>query len=561
MRETVTLGFAFGRFEFDGRAKRLRLEGREVPLPPRELQLLGLFLDHPAEWLEDSWLERGLWPNAVPPTGELDRLMRELAAALEPGADGVTTLQTVKGRGRRLLIPVRALGEPDNTAQTESAGIPRPGAARSSGAAHRGKSARSPSRPALSAALAGGRSAQRTPVSARQVAAALFLALALGGLFAAFRWAERAIAGRGGGRSSTAGSATESAQMRAAAAAELEKGLSAARGYDVVSRRTAITHFEAALQLDSGPRHQAAAHGALASVLVLDGELERARLEAQAALAAGIALGYEARLAEPLAARAFVQLFAGRDPVAARASAERVLALDALHLGGRRALAWTLVVEGRFDEALAELGPARRVEVFDPEVATDEGWILYLSGRSLEARQLLARVVRQEPLFRRAHAALAALHLSERRLAAAAMELEVLDALEAGATRDEEHLRQLASSDPALLDASEAARLLEERAAHVDQKSSGAREGPAGIEQGPSGLRLGAETEAARIYAQFGDSARALAALERGLARREADAVLARIDPAFAPLRSSAEFKRLLARSGVPELAPRGADR
>ena len=72
------------------------------------------------------------------------------------------------------------------------------------------------------------------------------------------------------------------------------------------------------------------------------------------------------------------------------ASAERVLASDALHVGGRRALVWVHVVEGSFAAALAELQPLRPTGSFDPEVATDEGWILYLSGRPLEARQLLA---------------------------------------------------------------------------------------------------------------------------------------------------------------------------
>lgn len=100
-----------------------------------------------------------------------------------------------------------------------------------------------------------------------------------------------------------------------------------------------------------------------------------------------------------------------------------------------------------------------------------------------------------------------------------------------------------------LPDASEAARQLEERAA-----GSG-RKGPA-----PSAAS-GADTEAARIYAQFGENALALAALARALERHESAATLARVDPAFASLRGNAAFRRLLDEAGVPPLAKPTASR
>lgn len=508
-------GFAFGRFEFDAAQAKLLLAGREVPLTARELHLLGIFLSRPAEWLEEAWLERGLWPKAVPPTGELDRLVRALTAALDEGADGVATIQTVKKRGYRLLIPVRALGPP----------------------------AESGERDGMDATRSGGRSAHRAVVSHGQLAVGL---LAVGAAVLAALWWMGPPRDAGASAALRAPAAADPAAMRAAAAAELGKGLAAAPLFDLASRRAAITHFEAALQLDPAARNQAAAHAALASVLVLEGDLERARLEAQAALASNIALGEGARLAEPLAALAFTQLFLGRDPAAARASAERALGIDALHIGARRALVWVCAVEGRFDDALRELAPARLPGQFDPEVATDEAWMHYLAGRRLEARQMLSAVVRQEPLFRRAHAALAALHLSERRLAAAAVELELLDALNSGAGdgRGDDVRASLRQADSwALPDASEAARLLEERAAGAGT--------PAGS---------GTAIEAARIYAQFGESALTVAALARALERREPEATLARVDPAYLPLRGNSAFKKLLDSAGVPPLAPpRGA--
>lgn len=538
MSDPVQSGFAFGRFVYDDAQAKLLLAGREVPLTARELHLLVIFLSRPAEWLEEAWLERGLWPQAVPPSGELDRLVRALTAALDQGADGVATIQAVKKRGYRLLIPVRPLRAPATAAETAAAtGAPRP--PRSASGEVAGE------KPALDATQPGGiggRSAHRAAVSRGQLAAGL---LVVAGAALALLWWMGPPQRAGRNASALAPGGPDAAAMRAAAAAELAKGLAAAPSYDLASRRAAISHFEAALQLDPGARNQATAHAALAGVLVLEDEMEGARREAQAALAANIALGQGANLAEPLAALAFTQLFLGRDPVAARASAERALAIDALHVGARRALVWVCAVEGRFDDALRELAPASPPGQFDPEVATDEAWILHLSGRPLEARQLLAGIIRREPLFRRAHAVLAALHLAERRLAAAAVEFEVLDALSsgAGAGREDEARRQVREADSAALpDASEAARLLEERAAGMGSGS-------------PRAAAAGSETDAARIYTQFGKSALALAALARALERHESAATLARVDPAFASLRGNAAFRKLLDDAGVPPLA------
>lgn len=529
-------GFAFGRFEYDDAQAKLLLAGREVPLTARELHLLVIFLSRPGEWLAEAWLESGLWPKAVPPTGELDRLVRALTAALDQGADGVATIQAVKKRGYRLLIPVRPLAAV-RAAATAAAAMPARPPRSASGEG-------SGERPALDATLAagaGGRSAHRAAVSRGQLAVGL---LVVAGAVLALLWWMGPPQRAGGNASALAPAAPDAAAMRAAAAAELDKGLAAAPFYDLASRRAAISHFEAALQLDPGARNQATAHAALAGLLVLEDEMERARREAQAALAANIALGQGANLAEPLAALAFTQLFLGRDPIAARASAERALAIDALHVGARRALVWVCAVEGRFDDALRELAPASPPGQFDPEVATDEAWILHLSGRSLEARQVLATVLRREPLFRRAHAALAAVHLADRRLAAAAVEFEVLDALSAGAGagREDDARRQVREADSsALPDASEAARLLAERAAGAGPDS-------------PRPASAGSETDAARIYAQFGQSALALAALSRALERRESAATLARVDPAFASLRGNAAFRKRLDDAGVPAL-------
>ena len=516
MSEPILASFVFGRFQYDGRAGRLLLDGREVPLPPRELHLLGIFLERPAEWLGEEWLAHGLWPQAVPPTGELDRLVRELTAALDRGADGVTTIQSLKKRGYRWLLPVRRVGVPAAEAGAPPSDAPAPGRI-----------------PARAPAIAEARSAHRMLVSPRRLAIGL---LAVGAFAGALSWTVRAQARRAARAEAAArASAPDPAARRSAAAAEVAKGVAAARQSDPASRQLAMLRFEAALELDPSPSSQAVAHAGLAATLILEDDLASARREAEAAVA------LDGQLADAHAALAMTQLFSDRDAIAARASAERALALDVGSIGARRALAWVSAVEGRFETSFALLLQARSPTLFDPELATDEGTILYLAGRALEARRQLNEVVLREPASRRAHGALAALHLTERRLGAAAVELELRDALGetgAGAARDVERIRQSAGGAWTAPDAGEAARQLEERARNVHLHGS-----------------PGSELEAARIFAQFGERDLALAALARALEQRESAAALARIDPAFTPLRSWAAFRDLLDRSGVPPLA------
>jgi DNA-binding winged helix-turn-helix (wHTH) protein/tetratricopeptide (TPR) repeat protein len=529
VNELVQPSFAFGRFRYDGVHSKLLLDGREIPLPPRELHLLTIFLHHPDEWLAEEWISRGLWPKAVPPSGELDRLVRELAAALEMGADGVATIQSAPGRGYRLLIPVRplelggargapAVAGPAGAASAAGIGRAAPRSGPAAGAAVSG------------AGLAERRSAHRTLLSPRRLALGVIAVFALG---AALFWAVRSYTHRTGGALQEEVTESNPEALRAAAGVELAKGVAAARRVELSSRRAAIGRFESALALDPS---FAPARAALAGLLALEGDLERARREVQTTLA------LDPDLAEAHAARSFVQLFHDRDPAAARVSAERALELDASSVLARRSLAWANAVEGKFVAALADLSVALPRGVFDPELATDEGTILYLSGRLLEARRQLSEVVRVEPAFRRAHAALAALHLYERRLGAAAFELELCDALATGATRDDERVRQGTEGVWSLQDAAEAARLLEARAESIYLLGA-----------------AGAQLEAARIFAQFGEQNRALASLTRALERRETTAVLARVDPVFAAMREMPAFRELLDRSGVPALAPEAA--
>jgi hypothetical protein len=132
-------------------------------------------------------------------------------------------------------------------------------------------------------------------------------------------------------------------------------------------------------------------------------------------------------------------------------------------------------------------------------------------------------------------------HLLERRLGRAEVELELRDRLLAGASARDERIRMSIVGGIEPPEASEGARLLRARA-----------ETPA------SSVSPNAWIEAARIFAQLEDRDSAFAALERAVGRREPQALFARFDPALAPLQGTSHFRELLARAvPAPTAAPR----
>jgi DNA-binding winged helix-turn-helix (wHTH) protein/tetratricopeptide (TPR) repeat protein len=506
--------FTFGRFHFDGPSGRLYLDGGEIPLKSRELQLLSILLEHREQWVRDDDLAHALWPKAVASREELDHLVRELSAILDRGADGVATIQGQKERGYRLQIPVHAVS-------------PAPPA--SSPATRTVRTAVTPPRPPTppmspvpaAAPRPEARSGHRRLIPRRF--ALLLLVAALGALAvgAVLRWVTRRAEGLASGDAVE----IDLGAVRAAANSELAKGVVAARGYDLAAFDEAAARFGAAIAIEPG---FAAARGALAEVSARRGDLARAKREAE------VALKLEPDLASAHAALAWVSLFADWKPAEARTSAERALLLDIGEVTARRALAWSLAIEGNPGEALVEIRRTLAPGVLDPETATDESWHLFLAGKPLEARQLVAEVVRLAPTCAPARELLAWTYLVERRLGPAALELELRDRLLAGATAKDERIRRSIAGGWDPPDAGEAARLLRSRT--EGSFRAVARDG---------------ELENARILVQLGESDLAHAALARAVARREGGVVLAWLDPTLAALRGNSRFRDLMSRAGI----------
>ena len=90
----------------------VRVHGRETRLTPKAASLLELFLQHPGETLERSFLMRQVWDTAyVGDTRTLDVHVRWVRQAIEPDPGSPTFIRTVRGKGYRFDDPARAKGK------------------------------------------------------------------------------------------------------------------------------------------------------------------------------------------------------------------------------------------------------------------------------------------------------------------------------------------------------------------------------------------------------------------------------------------------------------------
>ncbi len=109
----------FADFTFEAEGPRLLKNGKTVPLEPKALETLRVFLERPGEVLDKGTLMAHIWPDvAVEETG-LTRNISLVRKALEDDAASPRFLETVPRKGYRFLpevIPIQAL-------EAESLGI------------------------------------------------------------------------------------------------------------------------------------------------------------------------------------------------------------------------------------------------------------------------------------------------------------------------------------------------------------------------------------------------------------------------------------------------------
>jgi TolB-like protein/tetratricopeptide (TPR) repeat protein len=177
----------------------------------------------------------------------------------------------------------------------------------------------------------------------------------------------------------------------------------------LVSIRTAIGHFEAALALDPtyAPAYAALAdcYNQLATVMVGGGPPREWR--PKAAEAAIKALQVDGDLAEAHATLGFVRHYDWQWTEAER-SLRRAIALNPSYALARLWYANLLCSQRRFDEALVEVLAARTLDPLSLIVNTNVGWVLYRARRNDEAIAEYSKALALDPTYLQAHMRLAA---------------------------------------------------------------------------------------------------------------------------------------------------------
>ncbi|HOB73015.1 MAG TPA: response regulator transcription factor [Phycisphaerae bacterium] len=96
----------FGEFELDLRSHRLLRAGQEVPLTPKEYDLLALFVRRAGRALTRDQILEAVWGDAFLVTGRsVDRCINSLRRKLEPDPHHPVYIQTVREVGYRFDLP------------------------------------------------------------------------------------------------------------------------------------------------------------------------------------------------------------------------------------------------------------------------------------------------------------------------------------------------------------------------------------------------------------------------------------------------------------------------
>ena len=94
--------FRFGDFELDVDSHKLIREGSEIPLTPKEFDVLRLFLSRPGRALTRDAIVRSVWGiNVFVTVRSVDRCVNSLRKKIEPDPSRPTFIQTIMDVGYR----------------------------------------------------------------------------------------------------------------------------------------------------------------------------------------------------------------------------------------------------------------------------------------------------------------------------------------------------------------------------------------------------------------------------------------------------------------------------
>lgn len=463
--EKVPRSYQFAQFRFDARDRQLFRGEVAVPLTPKVAELLLVLLRSRGQLLTKETLMSALWPDSYVEESNLKQNVFVLRKALGNGSESEGFIQTVPRRGYRFVAEVVEC-EQDN----------HPPNGRGIGAL----------------------------VRQRHYIAVAVLATVIAGV--AFLLSTR---------------------IRNQSSEQRPEGISQGayenylKGRHHWNRRTspdfrqAVEYFRTAVEQE--PKF-ALAWAGLADAYNFLGDAPRAKVAAQRALE------IDEGLAEAHAAMANVSLFHDFDWAAAERHFKRAIDLNPSYATAHHWYAFLLAANGEFDEALREIERARSLEPLSLIINTDVGQILFYARRYDEAIRKFREVLRLDPDFAQAHAALAEAYLrtgnpeeARTELPASAFTQSFLGELHTVAG-EQTRARELA------------ARL--ENEFHTDRHTD-------------SAYRI------ARLYAALGLSTKAVEWLDRSFTSRDGNLAMVNVDPAFDPLRNDPRFGDFLQRTGL----------
>jgi serine/threonine protein kinase/Tfp pilus assembly protein PilF len=122
MKQALHGRVQFGGFELDPRAGELDRDGRSLILQEQQLQVLLMLIEHEGEIATREEIKKKLWPNdtIVEFDFGINNTVKNLRRALSDSADEPKYIETIKGRGYRLMVPVEWVRAEDSSSDDSS---------------------------------------------------------------------------------------------------------------------------------------------------------------------------------------------------------------------------------------------------------------------------------------------------------------------------------------------------------------------------------------------------------------------------------------------------------
>jgi DNA-binding winged helix-turn-helix (wHTH) protein/Tfp pilus assembly protein PilF len=302
------------------------------------------------------------------------------------------------------------------------------------------------------------------------------------------------------------------------------------------SLKDAIGHFETALELQP---ELAAAHAGLSDCHATLGSLSHVSPERAFPAArrhALQAIKFDRSLAEAHASLGFVRMYFDWDWAGAEAAFRQAIELDPDHAASHDSYSTYLLAMGRAEEALREIGTARRREPLSPAINTDLGFHYYYTGRYEEAVKQLEFVLDLDADF-----APARLWLGRAYQEMGQFERSLSEYRKA---------EQALGNWPVLL----AARgFVAARSGRIDEAQA-----TLAALQALQQTRFVTSYGLGLIYAGLGEHDTAFAALQAAFEERSNWLVWLRLDPRWSGLRRDSRFAEMVTRLAYPGRANRG---